>query len=459
MDTTRARRARRGLALVAVVSALSLLAGAQASVAKTTKKAAKAKTTRARASATTSKPKATPSAPADAGPAKNIVGTEVGPGDPIKIGVIGSAPSEFGGDVPRMFEIAFDVLRKAGELPVHGRDVVLYFRDRGTSAATLRAACTANAQDDKVFAALVWAVNSECLAGDYKIPTIGGGLSDEEMARTWPYAFSTVQSANAHVANLPHWADSLGRLKGRKIGIYHNGDTPSAQQVDREFKPQLRKLGYTAMESLGGSDDAAHRVAVQRFKVAGVNTIFMMSTFPGEFAKAAVSQGYKPEFLIGGPLSPVYDGAAATRGMTKDSYGGSYAYAASRVGENGLLGNPAPIPEAVECARNYERFSGERVRQDGTFAESTRWQSVQWSCVEARIVIDALKAVGPKLTQGAYINALETQTKSAKSGLFPDITFSRTNHFGSNQFKTLQLDGDCLCWKQRSAFRSLFVNP
>ena len=82
---------------------------------------------------------------------------------------------------------------------------------------------------------------------------------------------------------------------------------------------------------------------------------------------------------------------------------------------------------------------------------------MQWSCDELKIVVNALRAAGPNLTQGAFINAMERSTKHVKSGFFADITFSPTNHFGSNQFRTLQLNGECLCWKIKGPLRDYLV--
>ncbi len=178
-------------------------------------------TTKKGGTTTTAKPTGTT---VDPGPPKNITGAEVAAGAPIKLGLLGALATPTGGNVERMYEIAFETLRKKGQLPVNGRDIVLYFRGWSftdpNGAALARAACTASAQDDKVFAALVWAVSPECLAADFKVPTFGGGITDEAMARAFPYAFSVAQSTNDSLKNLSYWAEDRGLLKGRKLGIY-----------------------------------------------------------------------------------------------------------------------------------------------------------------------------------------------------------------------------------------------
>lgn len=460
-------RARRGIALACAVLALTSMAGAGVASAKTTKKKAaatkkKAATTKKAAASTA--PRATGG---DQGPAKNIVGTEVGPGDPIRLGILGAPSSEAGGNVERMYEIAFAQLRKEGRLPVHGRDVVPYFRAHASDAAAQRAACTSAVQDDKVFVAITWAQSAlamECLAAEYKIPVVGTSITDESMARSFPYAFTVFASTTRSLRNIAYWADSEGLLKGRKIGLYH-GNGPGRQQlIDEHMKPSFKKLGYTITEDISGgnvggvADPASDRVAVQRLKAAGVNTVFLMTQQPGPFSIAARGQGYRPKYIFAGSeTSIVCDGCPLLLGLTKDLFDGTYGMGGGRASENGLGGNPATHPAGVKCADNYERLSGERVRQDGTFFEQTRWQSVQWSCLEAEIVYAALKAAGPKLTQGSYLNGLETAVKGIQSGFFPDITFSRTNHFGGTSVRTVVIDGDCMCWKIKTPLREFFV--
>lgn len=154
----------------------------------------------------------------------------------------------------------------------------------------------------------------------------------------------------------------------------------------------------------------------------------------------------------------ICDGCPTRLGMEGGIFGGTYAMTARRAGENGLEGNPQPNPPGVDCAETYEKFSGERVRQQGTTLEAQRWQMVQHTCMHVNTLVAALKAAGPNLTQGGLINAYETGIKGVPSGFWPDVSFTRANHFGTSQNRTLQLNGDCLCWKVRSPFRPNFVS-
>ena len=289
---------RRGAALACAVAVVLSVVSVQGVSAKTTKK--KAAATKKKA-ATTKKPATTakPTGTADQGPARNIVGTALSPGAPIKVGIVNLAANEFNGNVQRMYQIAFDALEKKGEIPIHGREIVTYFKgidalnDPTNIATNTRAACVSLAQDDKVFTSLGNA--TECLATDYKIPGLISQLSDEAMARSFPYAFAVQESSSQALRNLPYWANDMGLLKGEKLGFYHGIQAGRQQAIDEHFKPSLKKLGYNLAEDLGGADQAADRVAVQRFKAAGVTTIFLTITRPGDFGKAARSQGYKPK--------------------------------------------------------------------------------------------------------------------------------------------------------------------
>lgn len=454
MRTDRALiRVRRGLALVAAVAVLVPLASTQPGNAKTTKKAKKKAAATTVKKAAAAKPTATTAKPTFAdSPPKSIIGQEVAPGAPIKIGVLGSIPTPTGGDLEVAYNMAFSQLRKEGKLPVHGRDVVVYFRgytyNSADTAVQARAACTASAQDDKVFAALMWAASPECLAGDYKVPTIGQAVSDESMDRTFPYAFSIFASVGDALRNQANWAVDLGLLKGRKVGIIQPGTAGFKEQLDRYFKPELKKAGITIAEHSISDDDAGDRVAVQRMKAAGVNTVFMMGRF-SVFANAGRAQGFKPKYILGNGQNIICGGCPTLVGLQTDLFDGTYAYTDKRFMEDGLGGNPPLVPAGVKCASDYEKLTGTRVRLTGTFEESTRYQAVSWACLQAEILVNALQAAGPNLTQGALINAMERNTKNVQSGVFADVTWSPTSHFGSHQHRTVVLEGSCMCYRAR----------
>jgi hypothetical protein len=64
------------------------------------------------------------------------------------------------------------------------------------------------------------------------------------------------------------------------------------------------------------------------------------------------------------------------------------------------------------------------------------------------------EATGPNLSREAFI--AKTQTSTVKSGVFPDLTFTPTNHFGAKQVHVLRADCNRRAYVTEKAFASSF---
>ena len=267
----------------------------------------------------------------------------------IKIGVTVLTGGEaLTGPLEQSYRAVFDGFRKSGQLPVHGRDVDLVFRNFSLTGneSELRAACVQLAQEDKIFAGIIWLIApvNECLAREFKIPSITGYLDTETMRRTMPYVFATAADLSAQIRNVPHWAHANNLIKGKKLGLYYRDSDVMKKAIEQLFKPQLKALGYElAAEVAADGSASSPALAVQRFRAAGVDTIFLQAR-PWDFGQAAEAQAYRPQYLLfSAENNAQADGIASYAGALPQQFDKAWSVTANRFGESGANGNPAPV--------------------------------------------------------------------------------------------------------------------
>lgn len=376
----------------------------------------------------------------------------------IKLGVVipPAELDEFLGDLKGMYEAQVDKFRKAGQLPVCGRDLQLVFHRYGLDEASQRAACVDLATDKKVFAATGWGIPlaGECLAREFQTPVLGSvyPIDEETIKRSWPYFFYTNMANGRVLRNFPHWAHAGGYLKDKKLGLFYRDDPTVKAQVDRNFKPNLQQLGYSlAAEGVQGGDQTSTAVAVQRFQAAGAQVIFIMAEHDG-FSQAAETQGYRPQYLVAEYEGTGHTADGVVAGYLPSQWHGARAMTYYRRAEQGKAGQQ-PVPAAgKECVDDWARWSGEPPPNKQDAAGSIQWDAMQHPCDQMRALIKALHAAGGNLTSQSLVQGLET-VRAQPSGEMADISFSPTKHDGPDLFKTLNFNQQCICWQHHSPFR------
>src|SRR5439155_4609342 len=171
------------------------------------------------------------------------------------------------GDVPGQWEAMLADWKDRGLLPVNGRTVqFVYAKYSVVDNAQQRAACSGLINDSKVFAVdaieFFYQQGAECVAREFRTPLLTAeGPSDDVFSRSAPYLFALHLSTSSILRNWVHWADATGLLKGKKVGVYYLDDAVVADQVHRNIRDELVKLGYaapveaTTKDNLGGPED------------------------------------------------------------------------------------------------------------------------------------------------------------------------------------------------------------
>jgi hypothetical protein len=364
-------------------------------------------------------------------------------------------PSYDNGNVAQQWEAMIDDWRRRKLLPVHGRDIELVFRQYNVlQTEEQRAACVRLVDDDRVFmvvGVVFYAVGSECVAREKRTPLLtADGVPDDVYRRGRPFLFSLGVSEGRLLRNWMHWAHRRGVLKGKTIGVYHGSGAVNTDQVNRNIKGELQKLGYTVAAtatapdgSLGGPEDA---LAVQQFRTAGVDLAILMASKFG-FQQQAETQGYKPTYIETDYLFGTSD--TTTSNYPPEQWDGTYGMTARRIGETSAgMGMDA---EQRACVAAYERYANRKIAP-----ETTEWAYILTACDEGKVILHALRQAGPNLTPQTLVAGLET-VSNMNMNRYSKVTFALDKHHGADAQRTVQWQRGCRCWKAIGSFSPLFV--
>ena len=472
MTAHRSRRTRRTLAIATLLGLVLALSGGSSALAakkKTTKKKA-AKTTVKKTTATTAKATATTAAPSSGRsipdhPVQGITSSE------IKVGFVLGTPTSTTADYKATYNALLAKYRDMGLLPANGRDIKpVYFQIQGAAAtaeltASLRQACVQFATKDKVAFAMGHSNvydTSICVAKEFHVPfLVAAGIipTDDDLKAADPFLFVTNMSSSRVLRNWPHWAKDQGFVGANsKIGVFNTDNPGYADDFSKNFRPQMSKLGFKIAAEGTFKDASSIPTAVQRFKSAGVDTIFFGSganiiAFSQELDK----QNYKPDVLVAD-----WDTSSVSASIPRDMPDGFRASGMTYYhrAEDGLSSNPPEPVQTKACMDDIAKYSGRRLvptsggRPTADYAE---WSQMMHMCDMMKILVEALNRAPRNLDTASLITAIEA-TKNIDHGQVSPISFSRTSHDGAQNFKTVAWDYNCDCWKHVSGFRAAYVS-
>ncbi len=358
------------------------------------------------------------------------------------------------GDPEIQAQSVLQAWRRDGLLPVNGIDIELVFGKYNILDSDEKlAVCTQFAQDEGVFAVISgrnFEVGAECLAERFQIPVIdSSGLPESTYARTAPWLFTVRASESEVLEKFVAWADDMGALEGRRIGIFW--DDRSGEAVDA-FKAALADLGQEVVSDLpsdgrgiGSPQDA---IAVPRFTADDVDlAILLVSTSSvTNFLASAESQGYQPQLLWMEWANQLTD--VSTQAYPQALVDGTLAMTMSSLGSI-AAGEPLS-PEAVACIDAFEAFSGEDVEL--VSPESGKTNNTLFTCDLLSILYEGLRTMGEEPDQEALVAALETIQDLPMAG-WGNLSFSSDDHAGVDQVRTVEWRTACECWTALDDFR------
>jgi ABC-type branched-subunit amino acid transport system substrate-binding protein len=311
--------------------------------------------------------------------------------------------------------------------------------------ASLVANCTEIAEDQPTFATFSSAFFGDgagCLAGDHDVPLLtmsgmAGTIFEEIKDNAFLFNMTFEEAQRSAVTAL----DDKGVLKGLKLGVLIRDEPGGQEAVDAGLRPALEKLGYKLAEVAviaGTGDPASQSAAVQRFKDAGVDGVFLAAntSVSGAFLAEADRQGYRPHFF-GSDQSEVTTDAIA-KNVPKGELDGAMGVTFRRTASEAV--GHATAQEAA-CVKERNTVQP-KLAEPGSVA----YNGFTQVCAMFHTMVEAMRDAGPDLTRAGFIRAMES-LGSFELGTGGKGSFAADRHVAPSEVRLVTFHDSCSCWK------------
>jgi len=265
-----------------------------------------------------------------------------------------------------------------------------------------------------------------------------------------PYLWWTGADMAPVLAATVQWGISSGRLgHGKKVGIVVSDQAPDQAAMNDYLLPDLKKAGITPMietvaaglnETASTSSDA--QLAVEKFKAAGVQSIFPLIYEPAffPFIGAESSQQYYPQLLLSDYQSTVetalglipvpYEAALdGQEGVTTETLGGfDDARPESQGGYD---------PGVRSCYQTWHGYHPKPIPGTESFYIEEQGPIQAW-CGAIRLFAEAAKTAGPDLNRRSFATAMSKITNFPGT-LSPNWTFGAAKFYGPSSYQVVKV--------------------
>lgn len=358
------------------------------------------------------------------------------------------------GDPALQAEAVVDNWRREGLLPP-GIDIELIASPYNIiDVAAKQGVCTSLAQDEEVFAVvsgIAFSVGAECLATRYQIPVIDTDSGEPSLyERGAPWLFTLRPDTATNLVSYAQWAIDTGELDGKRVGMYFETKIAEGVAAMTEYFEQaginLVSVTETSGIGIGGAEDT---LSIERFIADGVEVGLPLvgGSSAANMYNYAEGQGYRPVYLDMDYSEHTTDIAAKTNPASQ--YDGTLAMTATRIGERA---SGFDNPGAEACLANYERYAAVDIPREGI--ESGEYSSILRTCDLFAILLAGLHGAADNLTKENFVAALENSGTIELVGS-GNGSFTPDDHSFIDEYRTVQWDASCPCWKALDDFRPL----
>lgn len=305
---------------------------------------------------------------------------------------------------------------------INGRRVETILKNDQYNPSTAVAVCKEMVEKDNVFMLFGFAGTDQIqacarYAASVGVPYVSIGVTESGLS-SYPHYFAASLS---YAEQAPLLADLLATQLGardEKNGMLRF-DTPNFQDAHDAFLAAMRDekmaLAYDRGVSKGAGTTEARSV-VQEMRSAGIENVYVL-TSPVWFLQVlqeAATQGYRPQW-VGVGLTKAIDTVAAV-GCRNGSLTGAKFF--------------SPFPAWADIGRFDTDFK-KAVRE--VFPDKGDGDDIMlipWGL--SKILAEMLEAAGRNLTRERFIYFAQ-QLRNLKTGVYPPVSFSPTDHFGGTQ--------------------------
>lgn len=346
-----------------------------------------------------------------------------------------------------------------GDVNAHGgiggrRVEPVYRKVDITNQQTMRDACTAFGQTDKVFAVLqVLGVYGDPIlkcAVDQRLPFLS---NDGAVSSYYPaakgYLITTQPSTLRTVLNMENELNRIGEFKGKKVGVlYEDG---YLEPDSKAVVTALKRHGYTAVEGSTSSSDVAQAlrqipIIAQDFCAKGVDYVLLLvnELYADQFhSNAERFNGCRPSYAVS-DFDFQMNGDSFLDGQNDSFFNHLVSVTSGRVGE-GRVGRPEPPVDAA-CRTAYQTQTASTLDRN---ANDSRYFNALAVCGLFTVLKRGVEAAGPNPTRASFVAAI------GGLGAFPNPAY------GASSFTPRRYDApevvrisrgllSCRCWKPQT---------
>jgi hypothetical protein len=265
-----------------------------------------------------------------------------------------------------------------------------------------------------------------------------------------PYLWWTGPDQSPVLAATVQWGLSSGRLgHGKKVGVVVSDQAGDQAALNSYLLPDLRAAGITPQVATvaGNPDQSAStssqaQLAVERFKAAGVQSVFPLlpenAFFP--YLAAENAQQYYPKLLMSDyqstievalGLIPVPYQAALNgqEGVTTETLGG---FDDARPQSEGGYD-----PGVRSCFQTWHSYHPKPIPGTETYYIEEQGPIQAW-CGSIRLFATAAKNAGPNLNRKSFAEAM-SKIANYPGTLAPVWTFGTTKFYGPTQYQVVKI--------------------
>ncbi len=366
---------------------------------------------------------------------------------------LGFKPTGYDPDTQKKyFQAQIDDLNTHGGLLGRQIDIVYKTVDI-LSQDSMRTACAALADDEKVFAVLhvlgVYGDPILCFTQQKGLPYVAfDGASSDYYGRSGGLLVTTQPSTKRTSLDMARRLFAAGALTGKKIGIlryaeYLDGDMTALIDYTRSLGLDVTDAVISISNT--GAVPGQLAVAVNRFQTAGVGMVFLMTNTL--YGQQFVSQADRQQFY---PAYGVSDFDYASAGNTfvsgmPDAFFKSAAYlvTSTRTGDDTF---EAPVDKAC-TAIGSAAAAKPLTPKDGDF------YGYLGACGVFRTFVQGVSRAGMNPTRAAFAKAVQTV------GTYPNPGFAEsslaTGKLGAGSAVRIdRADITCKCWRVVSSYEA-----
>ena len=291
---------------------------------------------------------------------------------------------------------------------VQGRTVRVFVEDDTYNPSTASRVCKKLIQEDKVFI-LVGGGGADqirtcaIVAAQAGVPYVSAGV-DEGVLRQLPNYFALSFSYPQQAPILVQYIQNVLRPGNKELGMLYDR-TPSFKAALDKFESAAKSAGYSVKRVPYSGNASADGEALR-----GLDVVFPLMA-PADFVQVAISPG--------GRTVGTYAGMGITMGLNS-------------------VTNPICRANGSYDGRFFSPFPGlDKIEDmDPDFREAGGQGDIELALWGLNVTIDAaFTKMGKNLYREAFLQAM---TGGIKTGVYPTLNHSQSNHFGATSTHVLK---------------------